>query len=113
MPARAEVMGESLLRLPATVVLAQAAALSWQWQASLTAEAAGVAAAAGREVQISAAELVNFDSSVLSLLLSCARVCLQHGLTLRVQDAPTPLRELAKLYGVDELIWPVAKPQLA
>jgi len=105
--------GESLLRLPAAVLLAQAAALSRQWQASLTAEAAGVAAAAGREVHISAAELVNFDSSVLSLLLGCARVCHQHGLALRVQDAPTPLRELAQLYGVDELIWPVAKVQLA
>jgi ABC-type transporter Mla MlaB component len=56
---------------------------------------------------------VTFDSSVLSLLLGCARVCHQHGLTLRVQDAPTPLRELAQLYGVDELIWPVAKAQLA
>ncbi len=113
MAARAEVMGDSLLRLPASVLLAQAAALSRQWQTSLRAEAAGVAAAAGREVQISAAELVNFDSSVLSLLLGCARVCHQHGLALRVQDAPAPLRELAQLYGVDELIWPVAKAQLA
>jgi len=39
MAARAEVMGDSLLRLPASVLLAQAAALSRQWQTSLRAEA--------------------------------------------------------------------------
>lgn len=98
-------MGDSLLRLPATVLLAQAAALWRQWQASLSAEAAGVAAAAGREVQINASELEDFDSSVLSLLMGCARVCHQHGLTLTVHGAPQPLRDLARLYGVDELIW--------
>ncbi|MBB5203318.1 phospholipid transport system transporter-binding protein [Inhella inkyongensis] len=98
-------MPESLLRLPANVLLAQAGALWSQWQASLKAEAAGVAAAAGREVQISAAELSDFDSSVLSLLLGCARLCQQHGLALKVHAAPPALEDLARLYGVHELIW--------
>jgi phospholipid transport system transporter-binding protein len=98
-------MPESLLRLPTTVLLAQAGELWTQWQASLMAEAAGVAAAAGREVQISAAELVDFDSSVLSLLLGCVRLCQQHGLVLKVHAAPEALQDLARLYGVQELIW--------
>lgn len=99
-------MSGSSLRLPASVQLAQAASLWQQWQASLSAEAAGVAASAGQEVRISAADLKDFDSSALSLLLGCARVCGQHGLRLAVSDAPALLKDLARLYGVDELLWP-------
>jgi phospholipid transport system transporter-binding protein len=97
-------MGDSLLRLPATVLLGNVAQLWREWQASLRAEAAGVTAEAGRELQVNAAELQRFDSSVLSLLLSSARLCAEHGLQLRVQAAPDKLRELAKLYGIEELI---------
>lgn len=102
-------MSGSSLRLPASVLLPQAASLWQQWQASLSAEAAGVAAGAGQEVRVSAADLKEFDSSALSLLLGCARVCRQHGLNLAVQDAPALLRDLARLYGVDELIWPATR----
>jgi phospholipid transport system transporter-binding protein len=99
-------MGDSLIRLPATVLLANVAALWADWQRSLKAEAAGVTAQAGRELQVNAAELSQFDTSVLSLLLSASRLCTEHGLTLRVQGAPDKLRQLAKLYGIDELLWP-------
>lgn len=102
-------MSGSSLRLPASVQLAQAAGLWQQWQASLSAEAAGVAASAGQEVRISAADLKDFDSSALSLLLGCARVCGQHGLRLAVQDAPSLLKDLARLYGVEELLWPSSR----
>ncbi len=99
-------MGEALLRLPATVLLANASALWREWQAKLAAEAAGVGAQAGREVHLNASELADFDSSALSLLLACARLCRQHGLGLRVHGAPQGLRDLARLYGIEALLWP-------
>lgn len=99
-------MGDSLIRLPASVLLANAAAVWADWQRTLSAEAAGITAQAGRELQVNAAELLDFDSSVLSLLLSAARLCTEHGLRLKVLGAPVKLRELARLYGIDELLWP-------
>ena len=98
-------MGESLLRLPESVRLGNAAACWRDLQHSLRAEAAGVTAQAGRELQLNAASLTDFDSSVLSLLLSGARLCADHGLRLRVLGEPQGLRELARLYGIDEVIW--------
>ncbi len=104
-------MGDSLIRLPAHVLLANAAALWADWSRSLQAEAASVSAEAGSELQVNAAELVEFDSSVLSLLLGAARLCTEHGLRLRVLGAPDALRDLARLYGIDELLWPAAELQ--
>jgi phospholipid transport system transporter-binding protein len=98
-------MGDSLLRLPATVRLANAGALWRDWQRSLQAEANALTAQAARELHINAGELLDFDSSVLSLLLSGARLCTEHGLQLRVQNAPAKLVELAGLYGVQDLLW--------
>jgi len=77
-----------------------------QMSPALRAEAAQVLAAAGREVRLSAAELTDFDSSALSLLLSAARQCNDQGVTLKLNDAPDKLRELARVYGVAELLWP-------
>lgn len=99
-------MSETQLRLPATLRLAQAGALWRDWQAKLRAEALGVGAQAGREVHLSAAALQDFDSASLSLLLGCARLCNEHGMGLRIHDAPDDLRRLARLYGVEELLWP-------
>lgn len=101
-------MGDSLLRLPATVLLANAAQLWADLQKSLRAEAAGVTAQAGRELHLNASELTDFDSSVLSVLLSGARLCSEHGLQLKVLGEPAALRDLARLYGVDGLLWPQA-----
>ncbi len=75
---------------------------------ALRAEAAQVLAAAGREVRLSAAALKDFDSSALSLLLSAGRQCAEQGATLKLDGAPEKLRELARVYGVAELIWPPA-----
>lgn len=77
-----------------------------QMSPALRAEAAQVLAAAGRDVRLSAAELVDFDSAALSLLLSAARQCGEQGATLKLSDAPEKLRELARVYGVAELLWP-------
>jgi phospholipid transport system transporter-binding protein len=99
---------DSLLRLPASVQMGNAGAVWQDLSRSLEAEAAGLATQAGRDLHVNAAELQAFDSSVLSLLLNSARLCAGHGLQLRVEGAPAKLRDLAKLYGVDELLWPAA-----
>jgi phospholipid transport system transporter-binding protein len=93
------------LKLPARLRMDGACAAWTQMSPALRAEAAQVLAAAGREVRLSAAELSDFDSSALSLLLSAARQCKEQGATLRLDDAPEKLRELARVYGVAELFW--------
>lgn len=98
------------LKLPGRLRMDGARAAWAQMSPALRAEAAQVLAAAGREVRLSAAELTDFDSSALSLLLSAARQCNEQGATLKLNDAPEKLRELARVYGVAELLWPVNPP---
>lgn len=95
-----------MLKLPPTVRLAEAPLLWAALQAGLSAEAAQVRAAAGRQLRLNAAELASFDSAVLTLLLGAARLCSQQGLSLEVVGAPPKLLELARVYGVAELLWP-------
>lgn len=94
------------LKLPARLRMDGARAAWAQLSPALRAEAAQVLAAAGREVRLSAVELKDFDSSALSLLLSAARQCGEQGATLKLDGAPEKLRELARVYGVAELLWP-------
>jgi len=51
-----------------------------------------------------ASALQQFDSSALAVLLECRRQALAAGKAFSVQGAPTRLRELAGLYGVQALI---------
>jgi phospholipid transport system transporter-binding protein len=101
----------STLKLPARLRMDDARAAWAQMSPALRAEAAQVLAAAGREVRLSAAPLSDFDSSALSLLLSAARQCNEQGVTLKLDDAPAKLRELARVYGVAELLWVPSNPQ--
>jgi phospholipid transport system transporter-binding protein len=55
------------------------------------------------EIVIEAAGLVHLDSSAIAVLLQCRRDAQARGLTLRLQDPPSKLLELMKLYGVAEL----------
>jgi len=96
------------LKLPQRLRLDGARAAWAQMSPALRAEAAQVLAAAGHEVRLSAAGLTDFDSAALSLLLSASRQCREQGATLRLDDAPEKLRELARVYGVAELLWPPA-----
>lgn len=98
----------SALKLPAQLRMDGARAAWAQMSPALRAEAAQVLAAAGREVRLSATALTDFDSSALSLLLSAARQCTEQGVTLKLDDVPDKLRELARVYGVAELFWPPA-----
>ncbi|QPF72555.1 STAS domain-containing protein [Roseateles sp. DAIF2] len=95
-----------MLKLPASVRLAQATGLWTQLQAGLRAEAAQIGNAAGKTLGLNAGELREFDSSALTLLLQAARLCGQQGLTLQIHNAPAKLQELARVYGVAELLWP-------
>ena len=99
-------MPASMLKLPTRVRLDDASAFWDGLAASVRAEAAQVRSAAGTEVQINAADLQQFDSAVLSVLLSAARLCAGEGVKLQVNQVPAKLQELARVYGVGELLWP-------
>jgi phospholipid transport system transporter-binding protein len=60
------------------------------------------------EVLADASTLRQFDSSALAVLLECRRQAMAAGKAFAVQGAPVRLRELASLYGVEELIPPAA-----
>jgi phospholipid transport system transporter-binding protein len=96
----------SVLQLPAVARMADAPEAWARLEAGLRAEAAQVKSAAGGVVKLSAAGLRDFDSSALSLLLSALRLSAEQGVSLQVGDAPAQLQELARVYGVAELIWP-------
>jgi phospholipid transport system transporter-binding protein len=56
------------------------------------------------EVDIEAGQLTDFDSSALAVLLGCRREAESLSKTLKFKQFPAKLRELAKLYGVSELL---------
>jgi len=78
------------MKLPATATLAQATELLRQL-------------GDGTEI-VDASELAEFDSSAVALLLEARRRAAARGRTLRIDGAPAQLVELARLYGVDELL---------
>jgi phospholipid transport system transporter-binding protein len=66
---------------------------------------------AGGEFAVDAGALREFDTSTLSLLLQAQRLTARRGGALVVHNAPSKLRELARLYGVDELLpWGPERP---
>jgi len=84
------------MQLPDTVTLAQAASLLPQLEAA-------VDAASGRFV-LDASRLTAFDTSALALVLQGRRLAEARGLPFELQALPAQLRELAVLYGVEELL---------
>ncbi len=63
-------------------------------------------AAGSGPVEIDAAALERFDSSALSVLLECRRQAVAAGRAFAVTGAPPRLAELARLYGIEELLAP-------
>lgn len=59
---------------------------------------------AADEPVIDAAPLQALDSSAVALLLACQRAAQARGKRIRVTGAPPKLSQLAKLYGVSELL---------
>jgi len=56
------------------------------------------------EVEVEAGQLADFDSSALAVLLGCRREAESLTKSLKFKQFPAKLRELAKLYGVSELL---------
>ena len=89
----------AVLKLPDTLLHAQANACLAQWVAQLP-------TALPAAVVVDASALSAFDSSALAVLLGLRRVLVQHGSALQVQGMTPRLRELASLYGVLDLLQP-------
>lgn len=58
----------------------------------------------GDTLTVDASALTRFDSSALAVLLECQRMAQSFGKRFDVHQPPAQLAELAKLYGVDELL---------
>jgi phospholipid transport system transporter-binding protein len=87
------------LKLPAALLHDQANACLAQWVSQLP-------TALPPEVVLDAADLTDFDSSALAVLLGLRRVLTHKGSALRVQGMSPRLLELAHLYGVLDLLQP-------
>lgn len=85
------------MQLPASASLAQMDELLPLLERALAEAGAG-------ELVIDASALQELDSSTLSLLLRARRRLKQAGGRLVVRHAPPKLRELARLYGVGEML---------
>lgn len=84
------------MQLPATATLDEAAALA----ATLP---TAVASGSG-PLHIDASALRNFDTSAIALLLQARRLAHAAGRGVEITGAPLKLAELARLYGVEELL---------
>jgi phospholipid transport system transporter-binding protein len=90
---------QALLVLPAEITHAQAAGCL-----ALLLAAARAQSDSSVTIVIDAAPLVRFDSSALAVLLECRRAVLQNGRPFAIRAMPARLTELARLYGVAELL---------
>lgn len=59
----------------------------------------------GAAIVVDAANLAHFDSSALAVLLECHRAADAWGKPFELRHAPPQLAALARLYGVDELLF--------
>jgi phospholipid transport system transporter-binding protein len=55
---------------------------------------------------VDGSQLQRFDSSALAVLLECRRLAQAWGKRFELQAVPPKLLELARLYGIDELLTP-------
>ena len=95
-----------MVTLPPDLTLASAPGLMQGLKQMVLAEPAGA-------VVVDASGLKAFDSSALAVLLECRREALAAGKAFSVRGLPARLRQLAGLYGVQELIPPTAVGGLA
>jgi phospholipid transport system transporter-binding protein len=84
------------MKLPEHATLEQAAALA-------ATVPAAVAAGSG-VLEVDASALKAFDSSTIALLLHARRLSSAAGRGFSVSGAPAQLAQLARLYGVEELL---------
>ena len=55
-------------------------------------------------LSIDASALAQFDSSALAVLLECRRLAAAAGRRIELRHAPPKLGQLARLYGLDEIL---------
>lgn len=85
-----------MLELPAELTQTSATACLRDLGAGVRAEPAGVV--------VSAAGVGRFDSAALAVLLSLRREALALSKTFAVTNLPQRLTDLARLYGIEELL---------
>lgn len=90
-----------MLALPEVLTLASATACLRTLSSALAQEAS--------EVVVDASRLQQFDSAALALLLELRRRALSQGKTFAVQAQPRHLADLARLYGIADLL--AAEPE--
>ena len=83
--------------LPATVDLDHAQAMLAELETQL-------AAAGDGELHLDASAMSTFDTSLIALMLEARRRMHAGGGRVRISGAPAKLAELARLYGVEELV---------
>lgn len=84
------------MKLPATATLEQASALVREVEAAL--------AGGSGPLVIDASALHSLDTSTIAVLLHARRLALAAGRGFVVEGAPAQLAQLARLYGVEELL---------
>jgi phospholipid transport system transporter-binding protein len=84
------------MQLPATATLEQASALVRDVESALAQQTGPLA--------IDASALAEFDTSALAVLLHARRLAQATGRDFSVTGAPDKLVQLARLYGVEELL---------
>jgi phospholipid transport system transporter-binding protein len=87
-----------VIALPQVLTLAQARA------AAQALEQAVAATPAGATLVVDASALQAFDTSALAALLQGQRAASARGVAVSLQGTPAKLVDLARLYGVDELL---------
>lgn len=94
------------LTLPEAIGHANAESLLQPLQAQLKKQLAQVKKGGVAQVEVDAAALQRFDSSVLALLLALLRTARRHRCTWSLLHPSARLVGLAALYGVDALLLP-------
>lgn len=84
------------MKLPENATLADAPALLVQLNQALD--------GGSGPLEIDAGALQNFDTSAIALLMQARRLAHTAGRSFSVLQAPPKLAELARLYGVEELL---------
>ncbi|MBL0090099.1 MAG: STAS domain-containing protein [Ideonella sp.] len=83
------------LALPAVLTMAEARGTLASLEAALQADSQPV---------IDASALQTLDTAAVAVLLQCRRLAAAAGKPLKIAGAPPKLAELARLYGVDEVL---------
>lgn len=92
-----------MLLLPESLTLREARTALRLLRVALESEAEPV-------LVIDGSQLKRFDSSALAVLLECRRLAQAWGKSFELRALPPKLGELAKLYGIDDLLTPSALP---